>query len=80
MTPPNAGAVKMVRVEASAFEAVGYVPVSRQLYIKFKTMPAMCFDNVPGFRFDGLMAAPRKDAYFKSFIENKFMTKTVNLP
>jgi hypothetical protein len=80
MTPHNPGAIKMIHVEAQDFEAVGYVPVTRRLYIKFKTLPAMCFDNVPGFRFDGLMAAPRKDAYFKSFIENKFLTKTINLP
>ena len=80
MTPPNLAALKMVRVEANAFESVCYVATARTLYIKFKDMPALCFEDVPGFRYEGLMAAPRKDAYFKSFVENKFMTKAVNLP
>ena len=80
MALPNPNAIKMVSVNAEAFESVCYIPTARQLYIKFRNAPAMCLDNVPGFRYEGLMAAPRKDAYYKSFIENKFLTKPANLP
>jgi hypothetical protein len=40
----------------------------------------LVFNNVPGFRFDGLMAAPRKDAYYDTFIKNFFVSKPTELP
>jgi len=78
--PANPAAVKMIPVDADLFEAVGYASSARQLYIKFRNSPALVFNNVPGFRYDGLMAAPRKDAYFKTFIQNFFISKNVELP
>ena len=50
----------MVSVNADAFESVGYVATARTLFIKFKNLPTMSYENVPGFRYEGLMAAPRK--------------------
>ena len=77
----NMANLKFTPVDATAFESISYVPASRQLFIKFRNnMPTLCFANVPGFRFEGLKAAPRKDAYFKTFIENQFMTNQVKLP
>jgi hypothetical protein len=73
-------AVKMVPVEADLFESVGYVAGARQLYIKFHRSPTLCFNNVPGFRYEGLLNAPRKDAYYNTFIKNFFLSKTVELP
>lgn len=73
-------AVKMMPVDSDLFESVGYIPRSRQLYIKFKNSPALCFDNVPGFRYESLLTAPRKDAYFRTFIKDRFLTKAVQLP
>jgi hypothetical protein len=77
-------AVKMVPVDADLFEAIGYMTGShqggRQLYIKFRNSPALCFNNVPGFRYEGLLAAPRKDAYYNTFIKNFFISKPVELP
>lgn len=70
----------MVPVDAELFEAVGYVMSGRQLYIKFRNSPALVFNNVPGFRYDGLMAAPRKDAYYNTFIKNFFISKPAQLP
>ena len=67
--------VRMETVDADLFESVGYSDGTRMLTIKFRNAPAMCFHKVPRFRYDGLMGAPRKDAYYKSFIQNKFMTK-----
>jgi hypothetical protein len=78
--PIQTPAVKMVPVDADLFESVGYATGGRQLYIKFRNAPALCFNNVPGFRYDGLLAAPRKDAYYKAFIQNYFTSKTVELP
>lgn len=77
---PTPQAVRMMPVDADLFESVGYIPRSRQLYIKFKNSPAMCFDNVPGFRYDSLLTAPRKDAYYRTFIKDRFLTKAVQLP
>jgi hypothetical protein len=72
--------VKMVPVNAETFVSVGYVATTRQLYIKFRNSPALSFQNVPGFRYEGLLAAPRKDAYYKTFIKDLFVSKPVELP
>ena len=77
---PNQPTIKMIPVEADLFESVGYISGGRQLYIKFKNSPPLVFNNVPGFRFDGLMSAPRKDAYFNTFIKNFFLSKQAQLP
>jgi len=69
----------MVPVEADLFEAVGYSTGTRQLYIKFCKPPALVFNNVPGFRHEGLLQAPRKDAYYETFIKNFFISKPVEL-
>jgi hypothetical protein len=78
--PIQTPAVKMVPVEADSLESVGYVTGVRQLYVKFHNSPTLCFNNVPGFRYEGLLSAPRKDAYYKTFIQNFFISKTVQLP
>ena len=80
MKPQNELVVRMVPVDAETFESVGYVLKGKLLYIKFRNAPALVFDNVPGFRFDGLMAAPRKDAYYNTFIKNFFVSKPAQLP
>jgi hypothetical protein len=78
--PIQTPAVKMVPVEADLFGSVGYVTGARQLYIKFHKSPTLCFNNVPGFRYEGLLSAPRKDAYYNTFIKNLFISKAVELP
>jgi hypothetical protein len=72
--------VKMMPVDAQLIESVGYVEASRQLIIKFHHTFTLCFDKVPHFRFQGLLNAPRKDAYYKTFIKDQFLTKEVTLP
>ena len=69
--------VKMVPVVAKNFESVGYVVPTRQLFIKLRGGATLCFEKVPGFRHAGLMAAPRKDGYYDSFIKHSFLMKTV---
>jgi hypothetical protein len=80
MTIPGQFAVKMVPVDAKQFESVGYTISSRRLYIKFRNAPAVYFEGVPGFRHTGLMSAPRKDAYFTTYIKNSFLAKEVPAP
>ena len=72
--------VKMVPVDAKLFESIGYMEASRQLIIKFHHALTLCFDNVPHFRFQGLLNAPRKDAYYKTFIKDQFLAKEITLP
>jgi KTSC domain len=72
--------VKMIPVDADLLESVGYVEPSRQFFVKFRNGPTLCLNNVPGFRYTGLLAAPRKDAYFKTFIKDRFLTKEVAPP
>jgi hypothetical protein len=78
--PVQPPAVKMVPVDADLFESVGYTSGNRLLYIKFRNSPPMSFLNVPGFRYEGLLSAPRKDAYYNTFIKNFFISKAVELP
>jgi hypothetical protein len=72
--------VKMVPVEADLLESVGYLANVRQLYVKFRNSSVLCFNNVPGFRYEGLLSAPRKDAYYKTFIQNFYISKAAKLP
>lgn len=77
MNIPGQPAVKMMPVDADTFESIGYVMANRRLYVKFRNAPTICYEGVPGFRYQGLLAAPRKDAYFKTYIQNHFLTKEI---
>jgi hypothetical protein len=80
MTPQGHLQVKMLSVDADTFDAIGYVNTSRKLYIQFRNSPPMCFEGVPGFRYQGLMAAARKDAYYKTYIKDRFLAKETPPP
>ena len=73
----HAQSANMVAVDADLFESVGYEDISHCLLIKFRNSPTMRYEKVPRFRFQGLLGAPRKDAYFKTFIQNQFLSKPV---
>lgn len=68
---------KLVALEADLLESVGYEDTTRCLFIKFRNAPTVRLLDVPRFRFQGLLAAPRKDAYYKAFIQDKFLVKPV---
>ena len=80
MTALGNATIKMTPVNANIFESVGYVDSTRQLFIKFKNSSTVCFNDMPRFRYTGLMAAPRKDAYFNTYIKDRFLTKQVSSP
>jgi KTSC domain len=69
--------VKMASVEADLFESVGYDDGSRCMIVKFRNAPAMRFEKVPRFRYQGLINAVRKDAYYKTFIKDQFLSKAI---
>jgi KTSC domain-containing protein len=71
----NLAGVRWMPVDADQFESVGYSMASRRLYIKFRGSPTLCFEGVPGFRYQGLLSAPRKDAYFRTYIKSQFLSK-----
>ena len=73
--PLSVAAVKMVPVDEDSFVAIGYAASGRQLHITYRNGTTVIFQNVPGFRYEGLLAAPRKEAYYKTFIENRCITK-----
>jgi hypothetical protein len=80
MSLPGQPAVKMVPVDANQLESVGYTISSRRLYVKYRNAGTVYFEGVPGFRYTGLMAAPRKDAYFSTYIKTSFLAKEVPAP
>jgi hypothetical protein len=79
-TGPGQPTVTMAPVNAKMFEAVGYTMTSRKLFIRFRDASMICFEGVPGFRYQGLLASPRPDAYFKSYIKDLYLSKVVPPP
>jgi KTSC domain len=77
---PGQPSVKMMRVDAKEFESVGYANTTRQLFIKFRNSTTLRFDDMPNFRYTGLLSAPRKDAYFRTYIKSCFLSKEVPPP
>ncbi len=69
--------VKMTKVDADLFDSVGYEDLTHSLYLKFRDASTIRYEKVPRFRYQGLMAAPRKDKYFRTFIQNQFLSKPV---
>ena len=76
----NDSFIKMVPVDGQLIEAIGYVEASRHLYIKFRGTGAECYHGVPRFRYQGLLAAPLPDKYFKNYIKGTFLAKDAELP
>ena len=77
---PGQPSVRMTPVNAHMFESVGYAMATRKLFVRLRDSSTVCFEGVPGFRYQGLLDAPRKDAYFKTFIKDCFLAKTVTPP
>jgi hypothetical protein len=70
-------AVKLCELQTDLLHSVGYDDSTRTLYVKQPDGRTMRLENVPRFRWQGLMAAPRKDAYYRAFIKDQFLTKPV---
>ena len=74
---PGQPPIAWANVDAKQFESVGYAQASRQLFIKFRNSKILCFEDIPQFRYKGLMSAPRIDAYYSSYIKDQFLFKEV---
>jgi hypothetical protein len=72
-----AHSVKLAPVDADLFESIGYEDLTHTLYLKLKDGTTLRFQKVPRFRYSGLLGAPRKDAYFKTFIKDQFLAHPV---
>ena len=72
--------VKMMSVDAEAIESIGYVDGSRTMYIRFRSGRTLCINNVPRFRYQGMLAAPRKDAYYTTYVKDRFLMQEVQSP
>jgi hypothetical protein len=72
---PAASAVKLVPVDSELFQSVGYEDLTHTLYLKLPDGEMIRLQKVPRFRFTGLLSAPRKDAYYKTFIKDQFLPK-----
>ena len=79
ITPSRPGQppITWANVDAKQFESVGYAQASRQLFFKFRYSKVLCFEDIPQFRYKGLIAAPRIDAYYSSYIKDQFLCKEV---
>jgi hypothetical protein len=77
---PGQPLITWSNVDAKQFESVGYAQATRQLFIKFRNSKTLCFEGIPQFRYRGLMAAPRLDAYYSSYIKDQFLAKEVPSP
>lgn len=80
MSLPGQPTAKMITVDAKQFESIGYVTGKRQLIVKFRNSATTCFEGVPGFRYQGLLASPRKDAYFNAYIRHQFLHQDIATP
>jgi hypothetical protein len=67
--------VKLVPVDAEQIESVGYEDLTHVLHLKLRDGTTLHFQKVPRFRFTGFMGAPRKDAYYKTFIKDQFLIR-----
>jgi hypothetical protein len=63
---------KLVAVDADLFESIAYDDLAHTLHLKLRDGGTLTFQKVPRFRYTGLLGAPRKDAYYKTFIKDQF--------
>jgi hypothetical protein len=71
---PIGHSLKLAPVDADLFESVGYEDLTHTLYLKLRDGTTVRFQKVPRFRYMGLLGAPRKDAYFMTFIKDQFLS------
>jgi len=66
--------VRLTAIEADLIESVGYEDLTHTLYVKLHDGTTLRFQKVPRFRYQGFLGAPRKDAYYKTFIKDQFLS------
>jgi len=50
------------------------------MYVIFRGGHTLCLNNVPRFGYEGMLAAPRKDAYYTTYVKDRFLMKEVQSP
>ena len=64
---------RLMHVESSSIDSVGYDPVTQRLYVRFvESGAAYVYADVPESVFDQLLAAGSKGRYFNQMIRGAF--------
>jgi len=74
--------VRMVRVESSNVEEVGYVDGIGRLWVRFHWKPGAkftlyAFDHVPRSVYEGFFTAPSKGVYFHRAVKDRYQFRPV---
>ena len=69
---------KLIPVESSMIQAVGYDPKSRILEVVFNSGRTYCYEGVPPKVYKGLMAADSKGQYMRAEIIDMYPTYPVS--
>lgn len=69
--------MKLVPVESSNVDAVGYDPEIRVLRVRFKGGHSYDYADVPADAYHNVMAAPSKGGYFAAHIKPKYAASKV---
>ena len=67
--------VKMIPVESSNIDSIGYDADSKELYVKFLTGVRYKYSNVPERKFINFITAESYGKYFAEYIRGKFDTE-----
>ena len=68
VTSKGKNMAKLIPVESSMIQAVGYDAKTHQLEVVFNSGQTYCYDGVPQEVYDGLMEADSKGRYMQSAI------------
>jgi hypothetical protein len=63
---------EMIPIQSSFIESIGYLPVEKELQIRFKNGSLYAFYEVPEHTFENLRDAESKGRFFKMSIERRF--------
>ena len=63
---------RLLPVESSSIEAVGYDPASKRLYVRFRSAYTYVYDEVAKAVFDDLLAADSKGRFLNQEIKGAY--------
>lgn len=74
----NINSIKMISVESSNLDRVGYDDSTNDLYVQFKSSGLYVYRNVPKEVYDELLNAESKGKYHNKNIKWKYEYKRLN--
>ena len=64
--------IKMIEVESSNIQAIGFDPKSSTLYVTFKPMSDYSYSGVDKDVFEEFLASESKGKFFHQYIKNNY--------